>query len=133
MLGSCFLGNCGMCPWGPQRAEGRCFRQVTIAWCSPCSSCCCPMTSLSIPFQSYSEWLLSFSWCSSCEFSGWDWTAKPSILKASTIVIYSILKFLIENYQGGKKLGTTPWYIVTSQVLFLHTSDKSLGYREQFT
>lgn len=70
-----FLENCGMCPWGPKRAEGRCSRPVTIAWCSPCNSCCCPMTSLSIPSQSYSAWLLSSSWCSSCEFSGWDWEA----------------------------------------------------------
>lgn len=55
-----------MCPWGPRRAEGRCSRPVTIAWCSPCSSCCSPMTCLSIPSRNCSEWLPSYSWCFSC-------------------------------------------------------------------
>ena len=31
------------------------------AWCSPCSSCCYHVTSLSVPSQSHPDWPLSFS------------------------------------------------------------------------
>lgn len=65
---SYFLQNCGMCTWESHKADRRCSKPATTAWCSRCSSCCCPMTCLSTPSPSSSEWLLSSSWCFSCEY-----------------------------------------------------------------
>lgn len=57
-----------MCTWKSHKADRRCSKPATTAWCSRCSSCCCPMTCLSTPSPSSSEWLLSSSWCFSCEY-----------------------------------------------------------------
>ncbi|EDM12824.1 Unknown (protein for MGC:73003), isoform CRA_b [Rattus norvegicus] len=62
-----------MYPRESQKSDRRCFRPVTIAWCSPCSFCCCAMTCSSIPSRSYYEWLLLSSSCCSC------WPGQPPV------------------------------------------------------
>uniref|UniRef100_F6Q3F3 Transmembrane protein 138 n=1 Tax=Equus caballus TaxID=9796 RepID=F6Q3F3_HORSE len=79
-----------MCPWGPKRAAGRCSRPVTTAWCSPCSSCCCPMTSLSIPSRSSCGWLLSSSSCSSLIYRLREARSKLKTTVLNMIFLHSI-------------------------------------------